>query len=150
MRIFSVLLLISCLDSVCSRQEKTKSVLPDSFDLIVLLLQALLSFVTELSEFGGQALGPLFFSFAALQINVPSDISEKLSLKTQNTYSFSFLVCSSKFITLILKTAELNFQFVQTTGELSDLVASIVQVICKQIIFFALFLFLKKELYTKT
>lgn len=86
--------------------------------------------MTELSELRRQALSPLFFSFAAL--NTQNSLKYSFAkFEAKSTYGFSLLVGSSKFVALIFETAEFNFQFVEAASELSDLVASIVQVIWK-------------------
>lgn len=48
------------------------------------------------------------------------------------TYSFGFLVGSGQFITLVLQTTQLQFQFVQATVQLVDDALGLMQIIYRK------------------
>lgn len=47
------------------------------------------------------------------------------------TYSLSLLVGSGEFLSLVLKTAQLDLELVKTAVQLGEISAGVVQVICK-------------------
>lgn len=50
-----------------------------------------------------------------------------------DTYSFRLLVGGCEFLSLVLKAAQLDLELVKTAGQLRDVRAALVQLICKGI-----------------
>jgi len=50
------------------------------------------------------------------------------------THCFSFLVGGSQFFTFVLQSAQFEFQFVKSAIHVSQLILSIAQVICENVI----------------
>lgn len=48
------------------------------------------------------------------------------------TYGLSFFVGGSEFFSLVLKTAQLDFELVKTAGQLGDVSAGFMQVVYRQ------------------
>lgn len=90
--------------------------------------------MTELIVFGGQTLGTLFFSFAALHIWIANDRKDNIIFRfidaiSVQTYGFGFFVGSGEFIAFIFKTTELDLEFMVASGNFRDGWASFTQFI---------------------